>query len=106
MLLPPFMYKILLNYHIYFFPILNFCVLKFIKFMLSTFGFADVEILSGLVNGAVPLFEAYNAPANFWGSIQVAAQNCFETMRTNEFFDSRYINLFYKLESFYNLFSI
>ena len=66
------------------------------KFMLSTIGYANVQLSSGLVSGTVPLFKEYNAPANFWGTYPVAAQNCFETVRINEFFDGRYVYLFYK----------
>jgi len=66
------------------------------KFILSTFGYANVQLSSGLVNGIVPLFKEYNTPANFWGEYPIAAQNTFETVRINEFFDSRYVNLFYK----------
>ena len=66
------------------------------KFLLSTIGYANVQVSSGVVNGVVPLFKEYNTPANFWGTYPIAAQNNFETVRINEFFDSRYINVFYK----------
>ena len=66
------------------------------KFILSTIGYANLQVSSGIVNGAVPLFKEYNAPANFWGTYPLVAQNCFETVRINEFFDSRYLYLFYK----------
>ncbi len=66
------------------------------KFILSTLGTANVQLSSGIVNGITPLFKEYNAPANFWGTYPIAAQNAFETVRINEFFNSKYVNVFYK----------
>ena len=67
------------------------------KFILSTIGYANVQVSSGsIINRAVPLFKEYNAPAKYWMDYPLASENSFETMRINEFFDSRFLYVFYK----------
>jgi hypothetical protein len=66
-------------------------------FHLGEAGYTSIQMLAGYVNGNVPYGLLYDGRASYI-MYSVAVDNCFETMRINEFLSNKYVNLFYSHE--------
>lgn len=64
------------------------------SFTIRNAGTSHIQVFAGYINGMVPYPFAYNGRANYSGSLSLASQGYFETMKMNEFLSSEYAALF------------
>lgn len=64
------------------------------SFTIRNLGTTHVQLFGGYINGKAPYPFAYNGRANYNGSLSLASQGYFETMKMNEFLSSQYASLF------------
>lgn len=67
------------------------------SFRTSIIGKTKLTLVGGLIDSKVPLSKLYNGHANY-SSFDLDAENSFATMRMNEFYNERFLSVFFRQE--------
>lgn len=66
------------------------------SFITKVFGTTSINLVGGVVEGAVPLYNLYNGHGSYTGRFSIQVDNSFATMRLNEFYADRFFSVFFR----------